>query len=96
MKQPEISYSFFIKWKSLLIAGVSVGLLQIAAFVFYKGQASLLWKTLSTPSLFFKRLVVDLLLIESLSILILFFSFLQIRKVFCQKSPKKPGRDCGL
>ncbi|MEX0291301.1 MAG: LytR/AlgR family response regulator transcription factor [Flavobacteriaceae bacterium] len=72
MKRTEVSYTFFRNTKVLLIAAITVGLLQIIGFVIYKGQFELLSRTFTDASLFLRRFVVDRILVDAVSVLILF------------------------
>jgi len=87
-KEPLISYSFFKKKKVLLIAALSMGLLQLLLTVVYKDRGNQLLETLSDFGLIFKKLVIDWLLIEGLSVVILFYLTVRFQKFIAKKHPK--------
>ena len=85
-KEQILNYSFFKKSKVLLIAGLSMGLLQLLLTVIYKGRGDQLVQTLTNFELFFKKLLIDWLFIEFLAIVILFYVTIRLQKFIGQRN----------
>lgn len=70
-----------------MIAGLSMGLLQLSLTVVYKNRGGQLVDTLSDFGLFFKKLLVDWLLIEALAVVILFYLTLRFQQRIAKNYP---------
>lgn len=87
-KQTPISYTSFGKLSRIFLAGFILATVQILLFVIYKKQGGVLVETLTDGRLFFRKLILDRILIDCLAIIILFFLTLRLKNYVTGQYPK--------
>lgn len=86
--QNIVSYQFLKKKPVLLIFGLSIGVLQVLFFSIYRAENNFLKEAFSDVNLFFNRIIIDRILIESLAILILVLLFIGFHKLLNFERPQ--------
>lgn len=86
-KQSIVQYDFLKKRLTLLSFGLSLGIIQVIIYGIYKKNGQFFTDSFTDPFLFLNRIVVDRILIESLSIFILVFILLKLQRIWKHETP---------
>lgn len=87
MKNMQLDYSFFKKKRTILLAGILVGILQLLFFIVYKKQGGLFIEAMTNAQVFFRRFLLDRLLVDMLSVFILFAMTVGLRRYIGERIP---------
>ena len=87
-QKAPFSFTYFRKNRKIVLGGLLLTLVQIVLFVIYKDRGEVLVDTLTDVRLFFRKLILDRLVVDCLAIAILFFFTVQFKKYIASYYPR--------